>query len=400
CKPHCPCQCHIPLQGSTPRWLRGLMGSLFFNFTGTPLLNHRSCNFSVCGAKDASSGSAYFQYYFPKWLLTKGVMIRGHWEDLGGIGATWTFRIPKAVTSSILNGELLSVGRYRPVMEVKQFMALNHIAAVDIDMTGESVFEVRAIDTILDLITKIPPACAHRENMFGTLQSLPEFEEELEIMNFNALHRIVLGLSAHNLRSQIELDPALVHARDCFGFTPLHWAAQRDDLDAINILLDAGADINAHCSQGRTPLSWAVWCGSFHCCKTLMDPSAHVKTAKPSGSNAIAGLRRGPVKTDTISLLLKRGADINMKDSNRGRTCLMESTVLGTASICETLLDHGADMELHNMSGSSAAFHAIYTNNPDVLKVLIRRGACLTFRDKLGRSIIDYTALYGGIEVM
>lgn len=30
CQQWCPCQCHIALRGKTPRWLRGLIGSLFF----------------------------------------------------------------------------------------------------------------------------------------------------------------------------------------------------------------------------------------------------------------------------------------------------------------------------------------------------------------------------------
>jgi hypothetical protein len=48
CERRCLCQCHIPLKAATPRWLRNLMGTTFVNFTGAPLLNHRSCDFRPC----------------------------------------------------------------------------------------------------------------------------------------------------------------------------------------------------------------------------------------------------------------------------------------------------------------------------------------------------------------
>jgi hypothetical protein len=50
CTTRCPCQCHTQFQRSTPSWLRGLLGAMFFNFTGTPLPNHRPCSLTSCGS--------------------------------------------------------------------------------------------------------------------------------------------------------------------------------------------------------------------------------------------------------------------------------------------------------------------------------------------------------------
>jgi ankyrin repeat protein len=49
--------------------------------------------------------------------------------------------------------------------------------------------------------------------------------------------------------------------RDCRtkGETPLHRAAAFGDEEAIQLLLDAGALINAVDANGETPLSWASW---------------------------------------------------------------------------------------------------------------------------------------------
>lgn len=49
-----------------------------------------------------------------------------------------------------------------------------------------------------------------------------------------------------------------VNAADDDGFTPLHLAASRDNLDIVRLLLDAGADVNAMSNTGETPLYNAV----------------------------------------------------------------------------------------------------------------------------------------------
>lgn len=49
--------------------------------------------------------------------------------------------------------------------------------------------------------------------------------------------------------------------RDCRtkGETPLHRAAAFGDEEAIQLLLDAGAVIDAKDMNGDSPLSWASW---------------------------------------------------------------------------------------------------------------------------------------------
>jgi len=78
---------------------------------------------------------------------------------------------------------------------------------------------------------------------------------------YNLVLEVLLATGADPNRTTkvgIETDSFM---RDCRtkGETPLHRAAAFGDAEAIQLLLDAGAVIDARDAHGDTPLSWASW---------------------------------------------------------------------------------------------------------------------------------------------
>ncbi len=79
-----------------------------------------------------------------------------------------------------------------------------------------------------------------------------------------AHNRVMRVLIAHGAdpnrttRSGAETGGFMRDVRTC-GETPLHRAAAFGDEDAIRLLLDAGAKIDAKDAHGDSPLSWASW---------------------------------------------------------------------------------------------------------------------------------------------
>src|SRR5262245_32639132 len=78
---------------------------------------------------------------------------------------------------------------------------------------------------------------------------------------FNRVLKVLLDSGADPNRATkagVETDSFM---RDCRtqGETPLHRAAAFGDAEAIQLLLDAGAVIDARDANGNTPLSWASW---------------------------------------------------------------------------------------------------------------------------------------------
>ena len=68
--------------------------------------------------------------------------------------------------------------------------------------------------------------------------------------------------------------------------TPLHKAAWRDDVEALNALLDAGAAIDAKDAAGRRPLHHAAAAGARAACERLLEAGADASATADDGSTA------------------------------------------------------------------------------------------------------------------
>jgi ankyrin repeat protein len=58
--------------------------------------------------------------------------------------------------------------------------------------------------------------------------------------------------------------------------TPLHWAASTDDVDVADILIGAGADVDALDGSVSTPLENAIGYGCWHVARRLVDAGATI----------------------------------------------------------------------------------------------------------------------------
>jgi hypothetical protein len=131
CERRCLCQCHIPLKAATPRWLRNLMGTTFVNFTGAPLLNHRSCDFRPCANTKHGKGSVRLNYIFPVWLLRTSIKIMASWGDLTGVSGTWSLRVPRAITDVDGYNRLYRAVSQKSMAKIRREMDISGMRAYD-----------------------------------------------------------------------------------------------------------------------------------------------------------------------------------------------------------------------------------------------------------------------------
>ena len=175
---------------------------------------------------------------------------------------------------------------------------------------------------------------------------------------------------ADAVRELLAGDPSLVGAVDVHRKTPLHLAAEHDHAEVAELLLDAGAELEAWTSWGATPLEWAGVLGSRRAGDVLLAHGARLTLATAAGLGLIDDLPRlarqdGAVSaafvlacrnghTDAARFLLDRGANVDARGFF-GATGLHWAAHYGHADTVRFLLDAGADTTLHDTQFDSDA---------------------------------------------
>jgi ankyrin repeat protein len=92
-----------------------------------------------------------------------------------------------------------------------------------------------------------------------------------KFIHYNNLKTSYFTLGNRNNRFSNHHDDGTIHQVDQFGDMPLTWACMKGDNEMIDILVDAGADIQAMSEiDGDTPLHRAVKYGHFHAARHLL----------------------------------------------------------------------------------------------------------------------------------
>ena len=117
------------------------------------------------------------------------------------------------------------------------------------------------------------------------------------------------------------------------SWTALIWASRSGSIDAINLLLDSGADVNLPGSTGdnwdATPLQHAILQRQPAAVRLLLDRGADLNRGAGPGSLAPLLLAAGDTDPAILKLLLAHGADPTVEDEN-GATPLSRAVSAGT----------------------------------------------------------------------
>lgn len=219
----------------------------------------------------------------------------------------------------------------------------------------------------------------------------PEILYEIHYFCPNHLSEVIRCLLKHGLN----IDGIFHHAyNDC---TELSNSCDYGNYELAKALVDCGADVDIPDSNGKFPINRAVSSGKLGLIELLHNAGANINQKDSQGmtpliylSNVKKSLPHGVknknvINTNAIKMrvisesdiqiaekLIDMGADINAQD-NLGKTALMYACNRGNTRVVKKLLDAGADISIVDKHGNSVYWYAKISHKDTIVKMLPKK---------------------------
>ena len=125
--------------------------------------------------------------------------------------------------------------------------------------------------------------------------------------------------------------------------TAMHWAVRGDDLDTVQLLIKAGANVSAANRYGITPLSLAATNGNPAIARALLKAGANPNAPGPDGETVLMTAARAG-NADVVNALIERGVNLNATETWQGQTALMWAAAENHGAVIKALGAHGAEL--------------------------------------------------------
>ena len=183
-----------------------------------------------------------------------------------------------------------------------------------------------------------------------------------------------------------------VNAIKMKNVTALMVACHKGNTDEIKILLNAGADPNIANAVGYTCLHYAA--GNYQCTEILQEIISHGANVNAVNKENVTALMTACEKknTNAINVLLNAGADANTADAD-GDTCLHYTAQnYQCKEVLQAIISHGVDVNATNKKSVTALMTACHKGNTDEIQVLLNAGANSNIADAGGDTWLHYAA--------
>ena len=197
-------------------------------------------------------------------------------------------------------------------------------------------------------------------------------------------------------------DVEVNYAANDDSFIALHCAVQEGHADVVEVLIDAGADIDAKTSDACTPFHYACEDGKLTILKMLLKAGANVCATYNDGDTCLKAAS-GNGHTETVRYLVGlKEVDVN-HTADGGETALHHAVIRNNEShpeVVQVLIDAGADIEIKNGNGRSPLHTASRFGKLGTVKMLVRAGAGVRVADNDGDTCLTLAAYFGHTETV
>nr|XP_012142860.1 PREDICTED: ankyrin repeat and death domain-containing protein 1A-like isoform X5 [Megachile rotundata] len=244
--------------------------------------------------------------------------------------------------------------------------------------------------------------CAARGNNIRVVEYLAEAVESLngdatDCTGATALHHAASAghpamITALSNISRIELN-----ATDKKGQTPIHCACAEEHLEAVEVLIGLGANVDAQDSEGNTPLHVATRTRHTAIAQLLLKAGANTEITDEMGFTPLHVAASQGCK-GILDSMIQHGAALN-KQCKYGNTPLHLACQNNEVETVEILINKGVDLNCLNSRLQSPIHIAAEMGHTDICELLLAAGANIEQREQSGRTPL-YIAARGSFTAI
>ncbi|CAL4080805.1 unnamed protein product, partial [Meganyctiphanes norvegica] len=224
---------------------------------------------------------------------------------------------------------------------------------------------------------------------------LEEVQRVIALVNINyagppngntALHEAAINDKAEIADTLLE-NGALRDIVNNDGNTALHLAAENNVTDMVTYLIKHDAKIDLQNKKGKTALQTAKDFKQW----TVM------RLIQGQGYDLIGAVREGNI--EKVQEIIPK-VDLNFQGPPDDNTAVHEAVIHNRPDILALLMEKGADVEIWNKIGNSVLHKAAIHNQVDMAKVLISHGASAILLNDRGNAPLHEAAIENNAEMV
>jgi len=157
---------------------------------------------------------------------------------------------------------------------------------------------------------------------------------------------------------------------------PIIDATKRGDIEEVQTLIQQGADVNEAYGDGMTALHWAAERGDLMVAEVLIAAGASVEAGTRIGHYTPLHMAAKAARPEVVAALVEAGATVNAATTNSGATPLHLAAIAGSADVIRLLVQYGADVNSGaGAAGQTPLMLAAAYNRADAIRALVEAHA-------------------------